>query len=189
MSVEEDIELILDDSKASMQKSLDALIQSMSQVRSGRATTGLVEDIKIDVYGQIMPLNQVATINIPEARLITIDVWDKSNLQNVEKGIMASGRNLNPQNDGILIRINLPELTEERRKEMVKIAKQKVEDHKVSVRNIRRESNDELKKLKESGMSEDSFHEHQDNIQKITDGFVSKIDTIFFNKEKEIMTI
>lgn len=186
---DETIELIFEELKEKMQKSLEGLKFSMSQIRSGRATTGLVEDIKVDVYGQQMPLNQVATISTPEARLITIDVWDKSNLQEVEKSILKSGRNLTPQNDGSLIRINLPEMNEETRKEMVKIAKQKVEDHKVSIRNIRRDANEQIKKLKSEGLSEDAMHAHVEDVQNTTDDFVSRMDELFNHKEKDIMTV
>lgn len=189
MESNETIALILDDTKERMEKSLNDLYSAFTLIRSGRATPGLVDDIRVDVYGQSMPLNQVATINIPEARLITIDVWDKSNLQEVEKAIAASGRNLNPQNDGSLIRIALPDLTEERRKELVKVAKQKSEDHKVAVRNIRRDGNDQIKKLKGEGVSEDEIHDSIDEIQKITDSYIGKMDEAFSVKEKEIMTV
>ena len=185
----EDSELILDDTKTRMKKSLADLANSYSQIRSGRASTAMVDDIRVDAYGQSMPMNQVATISIPEARLITIDVWDKSILQSVEKALLKSGRDINPQNDGTLIRIQLPDLTEERRKELVKIAKQKVEDHKISVRNIRRDANDALKKLKSEGISEDDIRTLQDEVQTITDKFIKDLDNMLAQKEKEIMTI
>ncbi len=185
----EEIILIIDDVKERMEKSYQDLLHAFTQIRSGRATSGLVDDIKVDVYGQLMPLNQVATINIPEARLITIDVWDKSKLHDVDRAISASGRNLNPQNDGSLIRIALPDLTEERRKELVKVARQKVEDHKVSIRNIRRDGNDQIKKLKSEGVSEDEIHARQEEIQKITDNYISRVEDVLTKKEKEIMTV
>lgn len=189
MEQNEDLQLIFSDTSDRMQKSVDDLAHSLSQIRSGRATPGLVDDIKVEAYGQMMPMNQVGTISIPEARLITIDVWDKSITGDVEKAIQKSGRNLNPQNDGTLIRINLPEMTEETRREMVKVAKQKVEDHKVALRNIRRDANDAIKKLKNEGLSEDEMHSAQDEIQNITDKFVNVMDDMFQNKEKDIMTI
>ncbi len=185
----EDADLILSDTEDRMAKALDALYNALSQIRSGRATTALVDDIKVDVYGQSMPLNQVATISVPESRLITIDVWDKANLQSAEKAILKSGRNLTPQNDGSLIRINLPELTEETRREMTKLAKAKVEEHKVSVRNIRRDGNEEIKKLKGDGISEDEIHTYQADVQKLTDNFTTKMDDAYTKKEKEIMTV
>lgn len=189
MASNEDADLILSDAEERMNKSLDDLYNAMSQIRSGRASTALVDDIKVEVYGQAMPLNQVATVSVPEGRTIAIDVWDKSNLQEVEKAIQKSGRNLNPQNDGSMIRINLPEMTEETRKEMTKLAKQKVEERKVSIRNIRRDANDEIKKLKGEGFSEDQVHDYQDQVQKLTDKMTTKMDDVYTNKEKEIMTV
>jgi len=189
MEIPEDVELILSDTQDRMNKSLGELLAHLSQIRSGRATPSLVEDIRVEAYGDMMPLNQVGAINVPEARLITIDVWDKSIVQNVEKAIQKSGRNLNPQNDGGLIRIALPELNEERRQELVKLAKQKSEDFKVAIRNIRRDANDHLKKLKNDGISEDQLKEYQDKVQKYTDNFISKIDESLKHKEKEILTI
>ena len=178
----DELDLIVEDTKEKMEKSLEDLFRVMGQIRSGRATTALVDDIRVEVYGQPMPMNQVATVSVPEARLITVDVWDKANIQEVEKAIQKSGRNLNPQNDGSLIRINLPELTEERRREMVKLAKQKVEDHKVSIRNIRRDGNENIKKSSD-GVSEDEIRAYQDDIQKVTDGYIKRMDEVFSNKE------
>jgi len=189
MSSQDDIVLYIEEAKEKMSKTFDSLNVAFSQIRSGRATPGLVEDIKVDVYGQDMPMNQIASINIPEARSIIIDLWDKSNLQPAEKAIQMSGRNLNPQNDGNLIRINLPEMTEETRKEMVKIAKQKAEDFKVSIRNARRDANDTIKKSKGEGVSEDDIHGYQDEVQKLTDEFNSKIDKAFTAKENDILTV
>lgn len=189
MELEDQIQKIMADAKARMKKSVDDLSHALSQIRSGRASTGLVDDIRVEVYGQTMPLNQVATVNIPEARLITIDVWDKSNLQEVEKAILKSGRDLNPQNDGSLIRIQMPDLTEERRKELVKVAKQKVEDHKVAIRNIRRDANDSIKKLKGDGLSEDDLRHYTDEVQKLTDENIAVMDKMFKAKEEEILTI
>jgi len=189
MTSNEDIELIIADTDERMGKSIRELKHAYSQIRSGRATPGIVEDIRVEAYGEMLPLNQVAGINIPEARLITIDVWDKSIAQAVEKAIMKSGRNLNPQNDGGLIRIALPDLNEERRKELVKTSKQKAEDSKIAIRNIRRDGNDSIKKLKDEGLPEDQVHAHQARIQKITDANIALIDELFHAKEKEIMTV
>ena len=180
---------IIGDAKSRMQKSLDDLSHHMAQIRSGRATPSLVEDIRVEVYGQVMPLSQVASINTPEARLITIDVWDKSQMQAVEKAIQKSGKNINPSSDGILIRINLAEMTGETRKEMVKLAKAKAEDHKVAVRNVRRDANDALKKLKGGSVSDDQLKGFSDTIQKHTDDFIKKMDDLFAAKEKDIMTV
>lgn len=180
---------IISDARGRMQKTLEDLSHQMSQIRSGRATPSLVEDIRVDVYGQVMPLNQVASINAPEARLITVDVWDKSQMGAVEKAIQKSGKNLNPVNDGTMIRINLAEMSGDTRKEMVKLAKGKVEDHKVAVRNVRRDANDALKKLKGPGHSEDEIKGFSDQVQKATDDFIKKMDDLFASKEKDIMTV
>jgi ribosome recycling factor len=189
MTNDESVELIIADTEERMGKSFRELKHAYSQIRSGRATPGIVEDIRVEAYGELLPLNQVASINIPEARLITIDVWDKSIVQAVEKSILKSGRNLNPQNDGGLLRIALPDLNEERRKELVKLSKQKAEDCKIAVRNIRRDGNDAVKKLKDEGFSEDEIHVSQAEIQKMTDSNISQIDELFHAKEKEILTV
>lgn len=189
MEKSEVIELILSDCKERMGKSVQDLVHALAQIRSGRATPALVEDIKVEAYGTTMPLNQLANITIPEARLIVIDVWDKANLQAVEKAIQKSGRNLNPQNDGNLIRIPLPEMTMETRKELVKVVRQKTEEHKVAIRNIRRDANDELKKLKGEGISEDELKHWQEEVQKLTDQHIKKMDELAQNKEKEILTV
>jgi len=183
------VQEIINSTQGKMKKSLEDLHHSLSQVRSGRANTAIVDDIRVEVYGQMMPLNQVAGISIPEARSILVDVWDKSNLSVVEKAILKSGRNLNPQNDGISIRINLPEMNMETRKELVKVVKAKVEDHKIAVRNVRRDANDKIKKLKGDGLSEDDIKAHQDEIQKLTDKFIAEIDKSGESKEKDIMTV
>jgi len=180
---------IIGDAKSRMQKSFDDLGHQMAQIRSGRATPSLVEDIRVEVYGQVMPLSQVASIATPEARLITIDVWDKSQLQAVEKAIQKSGKNINPSNDGSMIRINLAEMSGETRKEMVKLAKAKVEDHKVGIRNVRRDANEALKKLKGGGVSDDQLKGFNDTVQKHTDEFSKKMDDLFAKKEKDIMTV
>ncbi len=189
MEANETVELILSDCRERMTKSVNDLVHSLSQVRSGRATPALVEDIRVEVYGSLMPLNQVGNINVPEARMITIDVWDKANLQAVEKAIQKSGRNLNPQNDGNIIRIVLPEMSMETRKEMVKVVKQKTEEHKIAVRNIRRDANDDLKKLKGEGLSEDAIKHYIDEVQKMTDAHIKRMDDLAAAKEKEILTV
>ncbi len=180
---------IIGDAQTRMQKTLEGLSHHMAQIRSGRATPSLVEDIRVEVYGQNMPLNQVASIAAPEPRLITVDVWDKSQMQAVEKAIQKSGKNLNPNNDGSLIRISLAEMTGETRKEMVKLAKTKCEDHKVAVRNIRRDANDALKKLKGTSVSDDMIKGFSDQVQKLTDDAIKKMDDLFAAKEKDITTV
>ncbi len=185
----EKIHEIVEEAKAKMQKQLEGFQESMHRIRSGRATSSLVEDIQVEVYGQVMPINQLATISIPEARQILIDVWDKQKVQDIEKAIQKSGRNLNPQNDGGLIRVTLPELSEENRRELVKLTAQKLESYKITARNIRREANDSIKNLKGEGVSEDQIFEHQDKVQKFLDDQIDQFNQIFKTKEKEIMTI
>lgn len=185
----EDISQVMKETRERMEKTAGDLDNALRQIRSGRASTGIVDDIRVEVYGQLMPLNQVANISIPEARMILIDVWDKSNLQAVEKAILKSGKNLTPQNDGTNIRIGLPDMNEETRKEMVKVVKHKVEDHKVAIRNIRRDSNEKIKKLKGDGVSEDDIKGFQSDIQKLTDDYIAQIDKDGEAKEKDIMTV
>jgi ribosome recycling factor len=174
--------------KERMGKSLKRLERDLAGIRTGRASTTLLEDIRVTYYGTPTPLNQVATISVPEARLITIQPWDKSITKDIEKAISHSDLGLNPVSDGNVIRIAFPPLTEERRKELVKIVKKISEEYKVAIRNIRRDGNDELKEMeKEKLISEDENKRATKEIQKLTDEFIKKIDEITHNKEKEIM--
>jgi ribosome recycling factor len=174
----------------SMEKSLDNLQHELAGIRTGKANPALLDSIKVNYYGQAVPLKQVANIAVPDPRLITIQPWDKSIVTEVEKAIMASDLGLNPQSDGTLIRLPIPPLTEERRKDLVKVIKRMAEDTKVAVRNIRRDSNDRIKKLeKEHSISEDDMHHKQEDVQRITDTFIGKVDEIVTVKEKEIMEI
>ncbi|MCF7942829.1 MAG: ribosome recycling factor [Spirochaetia bacterium] len=173
-----------------MQKSITALENEYNTLRSGRASTALFDKIKVDYYGQETPLSQVASISVPEARLVVIQPWDKSLLAPIERALLKSELSLNPNNDGKLIRINIPPLTEERRKELVKLAKNIAENSRVAVRNIRRDAIDELKKLeKQKTITEDDLKQGQDSIQKITDTFVSEINILLDKKEQEIMEV
>ena len=173
-----------------MDKSISSLKKDISTLRTGRANTNMLDTIKVDVYGQLMPIDQLATISVPEARLISIQVWDKGNTSTIESAIQKSELGINPQIDGQTIRLRIPDLTEERRKELIKILKNMGEKAKVSIRNIRREANDDLKrKLKEKIISEDDNKNYEKNIQKLTDTNISNIDTILINKEKEISQI
>jgi len=189
MEMPAEVKNAIDDAKTRMDKSLAELGNAYSLIRSGRATPGLVEDIRVEAYGQTVPLNQVANITVPEAKLINIDVWDKSTVASIEKAILKSGRNLNPMVDGARIRIAIPELTEERRKEYVKVARQKSEDFKVAIRNIRRDTNDAIKRMKIEGVSEDQLRQYQDSVQKITDEHIKKIDELYSHKESEILKV
>jgi ribosome recycling factor len=184
------IDDILSDVEERMQKSIKSLQKEFSTIRTGRANPAMFEGLKVVVYGTEMPMNQVATISVPEPRLVVIQPWDKSNLAEVEKAILKSDLSVNPSNDGNLIRIQIPELTEERRKEYVKIAKSKAEDCKVAIRNIRRDGNDMIKSLeKDKEISEDDSKAAQDKIQKITDKHIDEAQKLTDNKEKEILNI
>lgn len=184
------MESVRNDCKEKMEKAIKNLEKDFSKLRTGRASTSLVEDLVVDYYNTPTPLNQLASISIPDSRTIAIQPWDKSSIGNVEKAIMKSDLGLNPTNDGKMIRINIPPLTEERRKELVKVAKKYNEDTKIAIRNIRREAKDTLKKMKkDKDISEDEIYRAQEEIQKITDNFVSQTDELLSEKQKEIMEI
>ena len=173
-----------------MDKSIQSLRKDLSTLRTGRANPNMLDTIKIDVYGQLMPIEQLATISVPEARLISVQVWDKSNISLIDSAIQKSELGINPQIDGQIIRLRIPDLTEDRRKELIKILKNMGDKGKVSIRNIRREANEELKKnLKEKIISEDVNKNYEKNIQKLTDANIANIDKILSEKEKEILQI
>ena len=173
-----------------MDKSVEALKLDLTKIRTGRASLSLLDGITVEAYGSAMPINQVATLTIPESRLIVIQPWDPQVLGGIERAILKSDLGLTPVNDGKLIRISIPQLTEERRKEMVKRVKKIAEEYKVAIRNLRRESNDALKKQKENKeISEDQMFKLQDEVQKVTDKFVKNIDDIAVGKEKEVMEV
>ena len=173
-----------------MDKSIQSFKKDISTLRTGRANANMLDTIKVDVYGQIMPIEQLATISVPEARLISIQVWDKSNTTLIDAAIQKSELGINPQIDGQIIRLRIPDLTEERRKELIKILKSMAEKGKISIRNIRREANEELKKkLKSKVITEDESKDFEKNIQKLTDNNIENIDKILSDKEKEILQI
>jgi ribosome recycling factor len=173
-----------------MSKTIQSFKKDISTLRTGRANTSMLDTIKVDVYGQLMPIEQLGTISVPEARLISIQVWDKSNTSLVESTIQKSELGINPQVDGQVIRLRIPDLTEERRKELIKVLKNMGEKGKVAVRNIRREANEDLKKkLKDKQISEDQNKNYEKNIQKLTDLNISNIEKILLDKEKEISQI
>ena len=173
-----------------MEKSIQSFKKDISTLRTGRANTNMLDTIKVDVYGQLMPIEQLATVSVPEARLISIQVWDKSNINLIESAIQKSELGINPQTDGQIVRLRIPDLTEERRKELIKILKNMGEKGKISIRNIRREANEDLKKkLKAKTLSEDQNKFFEKIIQKITDDNISNIDKILLEKEKEISQI
>ena len=173
-----------------MSKTIQSFKKDIATLRTGRANINMLDTIKVDVYGQLMPIEQLSTINVPEARLISIQVWDKSNTQLIESAIQKSELGINPQIDGQIIRLRIPDLTEERRKDLIKILKNMGEKGRVSIRNIRREANDELKKkLKDKQISEDQNKSFEKNIQKLTDNNIENLEKILAEKEKEIIQI
>jgi ribosome recycling factor len=182
------IDSVYDDAQDKMADSIDALKNDFKKIRTGRASLALFEGMKISYYGTSTPLNQVASLSIPESRLIVINPWDQSIIGEIEKEILKSELGLTPMNDGKVIRISIPALTEERRKELVKVVHKIAEEHKISIRNIRRDSNELLKGLKKDGdISEDDFFRAQDKVQKITDDYIKSVDEICQEKEKEIL--
>ena len=173
-----------------MDKSTQSLKKDLSTLRTGRANSNMLDTIKVDVYGQLMPIEQIGTVSVPEARLISIQIWDKTNVNLVDSAIQKSELGINPQIDGQIIRLRIPDLTEERRKELIKVLKNMGEKGKISIRNIRREANEELKKkLKEKLITEDDNKNFEKNIQKLTDHNIENIDKILSDKEKEILKI
>jgi ribosome recycling factor len=182
------IESIFQETKDNMGKSIEALKNEFKRVRTGRASLSILDPIRVDYYGTLTPLNQMASLSIPESRLITIQPWDVSVIKDIEKAILKSDLGLTPANDGKLIRIAIPPLTEERRKQLVRSIQKKSEEFKIAVRNIRRDANELLKSLKKDGeISEDDAFRAQDQVQKITDEHIQLIDDICEEKEKEIL--
>ncbi|MEH7234741.1 ribosome recycling factor [Bacillus sp. JJ1562] len=176
--------------KDKMSKAIQALSRELATVRAGRANPAILDKVSVDYYGAPTPLNQLASINVPEARMLVIQPYDKSVLGDMEKAIQKADLGLNPTNDGSIIRISIPPLTEERRRELVKLVKKYAEESKVAVRNVRRDGNDDLKKLEKNGeITEDELRSLTDDIQKITDDSINKIDSVAKEKEKEIMEV
>tara|TARA_B110001452_G_C15185992_1_gene411931 strand:+ start:546 stop:1106 length:561 start_codon:yes stop_codon:yes gene_type:complete len=173
-----------------MDKSIQSLKKDLSTLRTGRANASMLDTIKVDVYGQQMPIEQLATVSVPEARLISIQVWDKTNLAAIDSAIQKSELGINPQIDGQIIRLRIPDLTEERRKDLIKVLKNMGEKSKISIRNIRREANEDLKKkLKNKEISEDESKNLEKNNQRITDSNIELVENILIEKEKEILQI
>ncbi len=178
------------EAREKMEKALESVAKELSNIRTGRATISLLDGISVDYYGSKSPINQVASISIPEARLMVIQPWDKSLIREIERAILKADLGLNVNNDGNVIRITIPELTEERRKELAKHAKRLSEEGKIAIRNIRREANDILRKLEKAGkLPEDDSRREQSEVQDITDEHINKIDEMVEAKEKEIMEI
>lgn len=183
-------ESVKSDAKSRMEKTLQALRRELASLRAGRATPSLLDKIEVEYYGTMTPLNQLSNISAPEPRLLVIQPWDKSAISAIEKALQKSELGITPTNDGDVIRINIPPLTEERRAELVRVVKKAGEEAKVSIRNIRRDANDEYKKMEKSGdLSEDEARRCQEEVQKLTDDFVKQIDEAVTSKEKDIMTV
>ena len=184
------IDMIKQEAEEKMQKSIEALRRDFATIRTGKANPSLLDKVTVDYYGTPTPINQLANISAPEARMLVVQPWDKSVVPNVEKAILKSDLGLNPSSDGTVIRLVLPQLTQETRKELVKKVKKKAEDAKVAIRNIRRDANESLKAAeKNKEISEDETKNAQDDIQKLTDKYIAELDGVLDNKEKEIMEI
>jgi ribosome recycling factor len=180
---------VLQETRRKMDKVLEAMARELSRVRTGRASVALLEGIRVDCYGTSMPLSQVASLAAPESRLLTIQPWDTSVMGDIEKAILKSDLGLNPANDGKIIRLPIPALTTERRKELVKMVKKMEEDAKVALRNVRREANEDFKEMKkEKILAEDDAHRGQEEVQKVTDDYIKKVEAQAAEKEKEIMS-
>lgn len=181
---------IIEDAEERMNKAIEHLSVDFNGLRAGRANPAMVDKIMVNYYGAPTPLNQLANINVPEARLLVINPWDKGSIVEIEKAILRSDLGINPSNDGNVIRLNIPQLTEDRRKDLVKVVKKRGEEGKVAIRNIRREANDMIKATeKEKLISEDASKTGLEDIQKITDRYIKDIDQVIFFKEKEIMEV
>ncbi|MBO9492146.1 ribosome recycling factor [Endozoicomonas sp. G2_1] len=181
---------IKQDAQERMAKSIEALKTNLNKVRTGRAHPSLLDNISVEYYGMDTPLNQVGNVSVPDARTLAITVFDKGMIGAVEKAILASDLGLNPSSQGTLIRIPLPPLTEERRKDLVKVVRGEAENGKIAIRNVRRDANSSIKSLqKEKEISEDEMHQAEDEVQKITDTFVKQVDELLADKEKELMEI
>jgi ribosome recycling factor len=173
-----------------MDGAIEALRREFAGVRTGKASPGLLDTVKVDAYGSLMPLNQVGTVSAPEARMLLVQPWDKSLLKAIEKALRESDLGLNPSNDGSIIRIPIPPLTEERRKEYVRLLHKLTEEARVAVRNVRRDANDEIKhRQKDEGLSEDDLRREQAEVQKLTDEYIHKIDELMKHKEAEVMEV
>lgn len=181
---------VVQDIAGKMQKSIEAYQKDLTRIRTGRASLSLLDGVKVQAYGSPMPLNQVASLTIPESRMIAIQPWDPQLIGDIEKAIYKSDLGLNPVSDGKIVRISIPQLTEERRKELVKQVKKIGEEYRVAVRNLRRDAIDSLKKMKkDKEISEDDQFKLQDDVQKATDKYIGKIDAILVEKEKEVMEV
>lgn len=185
----EDIDFFLDHAKEMMDKAVSHTNSELSKIRAGKAQPNMLDGLEVTYYGSSTPINQVASVSAPDARTLSIKPWEKKMIPEIERAIINSDLGLNPQNDGELIRINIPPLTEERRRNLVKQAKAETENGKISIRNVRKEVNDSLKKLLKDGVAEDAIKGAEDEVQKLTDSHTAKLDELLEKKEKDIMTL
>lgn len=187
--MDDELELIMDDAKEQMGKTLEHLDYELGKIRAGKANPHVLDDVKVDYFGSPTPLNQVANVSVPDPRTIAVRPWEKSMIAPIEKAIMAANLGLNPDNNGEMIRIVIPPLTEERRRDLAKMAKRTAEDAKVAIRNIRRDAIEAIKKLKKDGLGEDLQKDKEADVQKIHDAHIKRVDDMFAAKEKDIMTV
>ncbi len=187
--MDELVELLLDDTRSNMEKSIRHLESELIKIRAGKANPHMLDGIVVNYYGVMTPLNQVANIGTPDPRTLAIQPWDRSMIETIEKAVMQANIGLNPANNGDVIRINVPPLTEERRKDLVKQVRIECENTRVGVRTARRDANEDLKNMKKDGLSEDEEIRGQEEVQRLTDNYIEKIDKIFAAKEKDIMTV
>lgn len=183
----EEVNMVMDMAREAMQKSITHLEKELVKIRAGRANPAMLEGVKLEYYGTLTPLSQVANINTPDGRTLSVQPWEKQMIPEIEKAIMNANLGLNPQNNGEMVIINIPPLTEERRKDLVKTARAESEEARIGVRNARREANDELKKIDD--LNEDQLKDAEEEVQKLTDQYVAKVDSMVEQKEKDIMTV
>ncbi|SEM89998.1 ribosome recycling factor [Gemmobacter aquatilis] len=186
---QDDLEIDLDAIQRRMDGAMTALKTEFASLRTGRASASIVEPIQVDAYGQMTPINQLGTVNVPEPRMVVINVWDKAMISKVEKAIRESGIGINPVTDGPLIRLPIPELNEERRRQLTKVAAQYAESAKVAIRNVRRDGMDQIKKAKAAGMGEDDQKMWSDEVQELTDKAIAAVDKVLESKQQEIMQV
>ena len=187
--MDEMVEMVLDDTRSKMDKSIQHLENELAKIRAGKATPGILDGIMVDYYGVLTPVNQVSNIGTPDAKTVAIQPWEKNMIGPIEKAIMQANIGITPENNGEVIRLSIPPLTEDRRRDLVKNVKQEGENTKVSIRNARRDSNDELKQLQKDGLPEDEQKNGESEVQKLTDDYIERIDKILETKEKDIMTV
>lgn len=185
----EELDMIVEEAGENMEKTKKHFIDALSKIRAGKASPHMISEITVDYYGAITPLNQASTISTPDPKTIVVQPWDKSLIQTIEKAILAANLGFNPQNDGEVIRINVPPLTEERRKQLVKFANQEAENNRISVRSARKKANEEIKKAQKDGASEDEAKDAENEVQELTNKYIKEIDALLKTKEQEILTV